>query len=326
MNLRARLVVPVVCVVLALAISLLPRASTARDDAPPPNTELSAREQAEVAELMREFERSLDYHDGVISVAGPNAEFALDSSFRFLGREDAQRILQEVWGNPPDESVEGLIVPAHFGPFDPEAWAVVLQYEEDGYVSDADASEVDYSELLEAMKQEARDSNEMRKEHGYETIEIVGWAEPPHYDAETHKLYWAKEIAFEGSPQNTLNYNIRALGRRGVLVLNAVGSMDQIATIRDSMQELLPMISFEEGSRYVDFDPDVDTVAAYGIGALVAGKLAAKAGLLAKLAPLLLVFKKFGIFIVVGIGAFVRQLLGRAKKSGSAGEDSTPIA
>ncbi len=61
------------------------------------------------------------------------------------------------------------------------------------------------------------------------------------------------------------------------------------------------MVAFEEGSRYVDFDPDVDQVAAYGIGALVAGKLAAKAGLLAKFAPLLLGLKKFGIVIIAGV-------------------------
>jgi uncharacterized membrane-anchored protein len=45
-------------------------------------------------------------------------------------------------------------------------------------------------------------------------------------------------------------------------------------------------------------------VAAYGIGALVAGKLAAKAGLFA---AALVLLKKFGIFLVIGLAAFARK-------------------
>jgi uncharacterized membrane-anchored protein len=69
----------------------------------------------------------------------------------------------------------------------------------------------------------------------------------------------------------------------------------------------------------------VDTVAAYGIGALVVGKLAAKAGLLAKMAPLLLFVKKFGIVVVVGVAAFARKLMGRRKSKGSS-SGPPPIA
>jgi uncharacterized membrane-anchored protein len=108
-----------------------------------------------------------------------------------------------------------------------------------------------------------------------------------------------------------LNYNIRALGRRGVLVMNAVSTMNELWAVRDGMQGLLTMIEFDVGSRYVDFDPDVDTVAAYGIGALVAGKLAAKAGLLAKFAPLLLIFKKYAIVLLIGGGALIKRMFGR---------------
>ena len=55
---------------------------------------------------------------------------------------------------------------------------------------------------------------------------------PPSYDAAAHKLYWAKELMFGTDMDHTLNYNIRVLGRRGVLVLNAVAEMKQLAVIR----------------------------------------------------------------------------------------------
>ena len=73
------------------------------------------------------------------------------------------------------------------------------------------------------------------------------------------------------------------------------------------------MTNFNPGYRYSDFDPSVDEVAAYGIAALVAGKVASKAGLFAKLGVLLLALKKFWIFIVIAAGALVSRLFKRAK-------------
>jgi len=61
---------------------------------------------------------------------------------------------------------------------------------------------------------------------------------------------------------------------------------------------------------YSDFDPDLDEVAAYGIGALVAGKVMAKTGLLA---VALVFLKKFGVFILIGLGLLFKGLFSRKK-------------
>ena len=56
---------------------------------------------------------------------------------------------------------------------------------------------------------------------------------------------------------------------------------------------------------------------AYGIGALVAGKLAAKAGLFAKFGVLLLALKKFWILLVLGVAGILARIFrrGRSKQS-----------
>ena len=65
------------------------------------------------------------------------------------------------------------------------------------------------------------------------------------------------------------------------------------------------MAEFNPGNRYEDFDSNIDEVAAYGIGALIAGKVAAKAGLLA---GGLLLLKKFGVLLVLGLAALGRKV------------------
>lgn len=116
-------------------------------------------------------------------------------------------------------------------------WGVVITYEEDGYVKDDDASKINYGELLAEMQKEASEANEARKKEGYPAVEIVGWAAPPRYDESAKKRYWAKELKFGDSSENTLNYNIRALGRRGVLVLNAVAGKSQLGIVEQQMPQ-----------------------------------------------------------------------------------------
>ena len=259
---------------------------------------------------VNKFTASLNFQSGEIALPNGVATLKLPEGYTYLSPEDAERLLVEGWGNPPDQNVLGMILPADHHPFSAEAWAVTLEYLEDGYVSDEDADKIDYDDLLQSMKEEAADASSERVKQGYDSMELIGWAAKPHYNSETKKLYWAKEYKFGDNETNTLNYNIRMLGRKGVLVLNFIGGMEQLPEINQRLDDVLAIAEFNRGMQYSDFDPDIDTVAAYGIGALVAGKLAAKAGLFA----VALVFvKKFGVLLVVFLGGLFAKLFRRKK-------------
>ena len=157
------------------------------------------------------------------------------------------------------------------------------------------------------MQEDAIANNETRKSMGYEAMEMVGWAAEPFYDDVNKKLHWAKELYFEGQEENTLNYNIRILGRKGYLNMNAISDIHQLPLVKENIDVVLSSVSFNDGNRYADFNPDLDDVAAYGIGGLVAGKVLAKAGFFA----LLLKFWKFIAIGVVGLfGAFKKRIFG----------------
>ena len=55
---------------------------------------------------------------------------------------------------------------------------------------------------------------------------------------------------------------------------------------------------------------DVDEVAAYGLGALVAGKVAAKAGLFKGLLAVLMAGKKFLVVGFIAVVAVLRKMFG----------------
>jgi uncharacterized membrane-anchored protein len=264
--------------------------------------------------------KSLKYQQGEIDLRGGLAKLTVPKEFNYLGPDDAETVLVKLWGNPPSETKPlGLLIPAGLTPLSSNAWVVTIDYSEDGFVKDNDAGKINYDDLLKKMQKGIAENNAERQKQGYRAITLVGWAAPPRYDAATHKLYWAKQLQFEGERQDTLNYNIRMLGRKGVLELNAIAGLDQLAEIDAQTPQILGMVDFKEGSRYADFDPKVDKVAKYGIATLVAGgvlAVAAKAGFFKLLLVGLLAAKKFVIIGVIAVVAFIKKFFKRGGSSG----------
>ena len=262
------------------------------------------------------FEAKLAWQTGTVTLKDGLATLNLPPGYRYLSPSDAAAVLEK-WGNPPNSETLGMLFPADMGPFTDGAWAVIVTYDEDGFVKDDEAAKIDYTKLLGDMRKSIADENKNRTKEGYQAIQLVGWAAPPRYDSTSHKLYWAKELQFGTDSSHTLNYNIRALGRRGVLVLNAVAGIDALANVETGMKDVLGFVTFNEGHRYTDFVPGKDKVAAYGIGALIVGSMAAKAGLFKGLIALLIAAKKV---IVVGAVA----LAGAIAKFFKKGKDAAP--
>ena len=279
------------------------------NDAPAPRT--SAQ--------VEHFLDSLHPRTGQVSIATAKASLQLAPGYAFLDAQDAQRVIHDLWGNPPHPEVLGMLLPGtdpHVL-LDHASWAVVVSYVADGYVSDADAAHIDYNDMLQKMQKATETGNPQRLKQGYPAMQLVGWAEPPHYDAGSHKLYWARDLKFreaDGSDAGqSLNYDIRVLGRHGYLSLNAVAPMDALTKVRAKMPQVLAMTGFDAGERYADYDSKTDKLAAYGIAALVAGGIAAKAGLFAKLGLLLLAAKKFVVLGIAALGGLFNRMFKRKR-------------
>ena len=256
---------------------------------------------------LQEFVDSLKFQDGTIELGSELARVDLPDSMAYLNPADTDRVLQ-AWGNPPNPDTMGMIVPKGEDLFADSGWVVIVTYSDEGHIDDDDAASIDYDELLEGMQASVAEANPARVKEGYAAVELLGWAEPPSYAAESHKLYWAKSLQFGESPEATLNYNIRVLGREGVLELNAVTGISSLASVKTSMNSLMAHVDFHEGSRYSDYKPGIDKTAGYGIAALVAGKAAAKVGFFKGILVALLAAKKLVVVAVIAMGAFIKKI------------------
>jgi uncharacterized membrane-anchored protein len=276
------------------------------------DVEEESTESAEAAA----FFNSLKFRTGRIAIPEADATLNVTDGFKYLGHDDTRKVLEDLWGNPPDDEVIGLIVPDDADLKSDHSWAVLVTYSDEGYVSDSDAAEIDYDELLEQMKDETKEENDARVDEGYEGIALVGWARPPMYDKASKRLHWAKELAFSETEGHTLNYDIRVLGRSGFLNLNAIAAMSDFDRVNRGMDKVLPMAEFDAGHRYADYTSG-DKTAAYGLAALVTGGVLAKTGFFAKIGALLFAAKKLVVLGLAAIGGLFAKIFGKKKDGGT---------
>lgn len=210
--------------ILTLGLVSPVRAELFKEAFPDIVTQLSDEYQTDVGQL--------DLRHGNIVLEGGFAQVAVPEGYYFLGPKDGRYVIEKLWENPEDRTLLGVIFPAELTPFDSASWAITFQFEEIGYVSDADAESYDYAELLKTMQSDTVEGNETRAQGGFPAIELLGWAAEPHYDKVERKLHWAKRLSFAGTEGETLNYNIRALGRKGVLIVNFIAAMDQLGEVQ----------------------------------------------------------------------------------------------
>ena len=138
-------------------------------------------------------------------------------------------------------------------------------------------------------------------------MDLVGWAQTPFYDIEAKKLHWATEYIVEGYEDNVLNYDVKILGRKGMLTMSILGDISVLPQIKENIDVFINSTEFKSGFTYAE----LDDIAAYGIGGLIARKVLAKAWIFVLLL-------KFWKVIAIGFGAI---LLGIKKFFGSKSEE-----
>ncbi len=268
----------------------------------------SLQQVMEQLKIIDSIESSLHYQTGRIEFPGGMASINVPPGFKFLGPDEAKFVIEEIWGNPPSgQSFLGLLFPPNSVATSIGSYAFIIQFEQMGFVKDGDADKINYDDLLKEMKESSEKDNLERAKSGHVTMNLIGWASRPYYDKEKKVLHWAKEYSVPGNDVNTLNYDIRVLGRKGVLILEAVSSMDELDSVNAHIDDVLAMVNFNEGHRYADFDSKTDDIAAWTVGGLVAGKILTKVGFLKFLKPILVGLALLG-------GAIWRFIRGRRKK------------
>jgi len=239
---------------------------------------------------------------GIFALGDNLAKISINDEYAFLNGNDTKELMDSM-GNPPSDSEVGLIVPR----VNPPPWFLVFEYFPVGYIRDDEKDRLDSDAILKSIRKGTEQANELRKEKGFPSLNVLGWQEKPHYDPESHNLVWA--MLAESQGEKVINYNVRVLGRGGYMSVVLVTDPNTLEASRQQLAGVLSGFSYLQGNRYAEYTQG-DRLAKIGLTALVAGgaaTVAAKTGILKLLA-------KNIKFVVLGLmallGGFWRKLKG----------------
>lgn len=237
-----------------------------------PVEELTVEQQEQLNRILTD---SVKGKTGTLTFDQQHFKLQVPEGYVYLDMEQSNHLLADYWGNRRDEMLLGTLLPDTVQIYDDADIAYVIFYEEEGYISDKDAETIDYDDLLKSIQEDM--AQYVKDNPDLTPYELVGWAVDPKYDKNRKTLTWAKHLLVAGE-HNVLNYDIRILGKKGYIVVQAIADLEKCPYVIAHENEFVESFSFNEGYTYADFDPKKDKIAEWTIGSLIAGKVLAKAG------------------------------------------------
>ena len=179
---------------------------------------------------------------------GGYAEITVPEGFVFAGPADAQKYM-ELNENIPDPTTMGVLQPMS----PEESWFLVFEYHDTGHVPDDEKATIDADALLRQKKDAEVGANEERRRRGYGVMHCKDWLIRPAYDTDTKSLAWALRLEADngaGGVAEVCNYNLRILGRTGVMSTTLVCDPAEITGLVPRVKGLLKGYDYVPGQRY----------------------------------------------------------------------------
>lgn len=220
---------------------------------------------------------------GSVGRIADKAEYRVREGYSFLDAADTDTFLKLKGNPPPGNSYTIASTKAR--------WFGTLQFSPEGYVKDDE--KIDAAALLKMLKESDVEDNEQRRKQGYPALTLEGWFFPPRYDTESRRLEWALKLRSEGV--DIANVSTKILGRSGYTSAILVTSPEDLEKDLADFKLALKDFNYVSGEKYSEWRQG-DKVAAYGLGALVLGGVAA-------VATSKIGFKAIAIAVVSGLAA-----------------------
>ena len=242
----------------------------------------------------------------------------------FVPQPQADKLLNS-FGNPgANPEMPGIILPR-----DPRAtWVMPVRFRKAGYIKDDAASTWDAEAMLRSLRLGTDEQNLERQKAGVPSLEVVGWTEPPRYDATQQRLTWAITSGVVGAKPDaprSVNYNTFALGREGYFSMNMLAALSDLPALKPVADQQLAALEYNAGKRYADFNPKTDRVADYGLVGLVVGAADHKASFVAQA---LVFMQQHAAILIAALAVFasVVMALRRRKPKAAAARPAVPLA
>jgi uncharacterized membrane-anchored protein len=310
----SRLVVPALAAVMLSTLPAAAKTPTPKPAAPLPAAAAQAPGADEESEEAPPEKLPLGMTAGPAKVQlGSNAELQVPEGSIHGDAKNTKEMLERS-GNLTSGQEVGMLLNGN------GESEIIFEFDPSGYVKDDDKDELDADKMLKSLRENQEEANKELVRLGRSELELTRWQVTPHYDEATHNMEWAPVVRNKESGHESVNYNVRLLGRRGVMEVTLLVAPEKMEAQMPWFRDVLKNYKYVAGEDYAAWRKG-DKVAEYGLAALVTGGAVAagfKFGIFAKL-------WKFILAGLAALGAGLKRLFGGGAKVSSptatAGDD-----
>ena len=198
---------------------------------------------------------------GFRTVPGVDATYWQSADQIWLSGEDVTRMATLAQAEVGAQTAVGVAIDVD------DETIIGIQYNDSGYIEQTRLENLQPAVLFDIMKQVMESRNTERRRNGRPTVELVGYAIEPWYDAQRNAAYWAVRRRESDGTEDIHALAVK-LARGGFAVISWIGPREQFAG-RRTMETTLAAFRFNDGARYADFR-DGDPVAQRDLEDLVA--------------------------------------------------------
>lgn len=260
------------------------------------------------AEVMQQIEASLPYKTGDITIDDV-AVIKLPQGYKYLQGEDAYKVITEMWGQEiKRDDIDAIIVADGDMLVDDADPAVMVNYEDGGYVSDSDAQDIDPDEILKNWRSTDKEDH----------TKTLDWLIKPVYDNQTHTFTYASQFEILGYNDvvvgKSVNYSLYSFNRHGSIILTGTGTaeiFDRTNKITTTVADGIEYLPGHDYSSYTKGDKISDmTIGGIAAGGIV-GAVLAKTGILA---VVLKFIKVIAVAVIAIVAGFWKRIRGKKEE------------
>ncbi len=242
-----------------------------------------------------------------VKIKNTNASVVLVKDEAMIqGKKDVNQYTWWSFGQPAEK--DDIAIIRGFGS---KGYSFYLAYNNEGYISLDDWKKVDPDNLMNQLRETAKNNVEYYKSQNLDYAKNIDWIFKPTLNEELKTVSYSYKVIWSDN-NVTMEAKNLTLGKKGYISSIFVTNFSENLNLENEAsyaKDFANTIIFDEGYRHSDYKSG-DKVAAMGIGGLVAGSLGvkalAKAGVFAK-------FLKFGWILLAPLLLFVGKFSGSGK-------------
>jgi Protein of unknown function (DUF2167) len=236
-----------------------------------------AQTKEEIQHMVDSIEKTLHYQKkGTIVLQGIGA-IKIPVGYKYLNKEDAERVLVELWNNPRyDNMTLGMLVQEDQKLMAESTFATNIEYYTSGYINQFELEHTNFNRLLKQLNNRIK---ELKIEK--DSVILERWTEFPKYNATKNIYNYGLQFYIKKLSYRIYNGCSLFFSNEGCMIFTTIGTNENL--ILQYKNKVEDAFTFDPNLKYANLNASIDTSKKTSVFTVMRSRFLNRKGLVEKL-------------------------------------------